>query len=180
MVRKGFVKRTLDNSMQKTKVRALVSLLGFAGTTAQSSAFAVASDTARGSYGSSNVKPFSKIQVLHLDLALYQDGTSVSVDGFIDWFIIKLVGGQSISGFPAVDPPLNAIPYIFRQGRAAIPQLTPNGLPSIYHISGDLKIPPRFQTMAPGDQLLISFIATPAGAGLSYSVNGTISYMFKV
>lgn len=164
---------------QKTKVRAIISLLSFAGSTTQSSAFAVSTDSARVNYFDTSVKPFSHIDVLHLDLAIYQSGSSVAADGFVDWEVWKDPATSVNTPDPA-GTGLTGVPYIFKTGRAAIPMLSPTGLPSMYHLSGDIKIPPRFRVMNPGDQLLLTVRATPAAAGVSYSVNGVITYMFKV
>lgn len=165
--------------MQKTKVRALISLLGFAGNSLQQSNFAVSSDTPRANYYDTTVKPFSKIQMIELDLIVYQNGSSISTDGFVDWVIFKNPGGN----VAAMDPTATTIamvPYIFRVGRSGVPMQSALGAPFAYHIRGKLMIPPRFQVMAPGDVMTIQFKGTPAGAGISYSVNGQITYMFKV
>lgn len=183
--RRGFTaakaRHIVSKGSQKTKVRCIVSLLGFAGNTLMSSNIAQASDTARANYFDILVKPFSKIDLLHFDIAMYQDGASVSPDGFIDWALWKSPAGAVGSGTMTPDGSgIANVPYIFKTGRAAVPMLSATGMPTIYHLSGDIKIPPRFRIMAPGDFLILSVKASPAGAGLSYSVNGTVTYMFKV
>lgn len=174
----AIAKRAVEQRSQKTKVRAIISLLGFAPNTLVQATVANASDTTRLNYNDTNVKPFSKIQVLHFDIALYQDGASANIDGFIDWFIYKAPGGTPvpIAGSTA----LQSVPFIFRTGRAAVPMLSSNSAPTIYHLSGDIKIPPRFQTMNLNDTITMAFIANPVGAGTSYSVNGVVTYMFKI
>lgn len=166
---------------QKTKVKAIISLLSFAGNSFQQAIIAQSSDTARANYFDVLVKPFAKIQVLHLDLMIYQSGANVAADGFVDWCLIKNPGGSIGMNISSVNgTSLVFVPYTFRQGRAAVPMLTSTGMPTIYHLVGDIKIPPRFQTMNPGDIIQLNFAAIPAAAGVSYSVNGTVSYMFKV
>lgn len=175
-----FARHVASIGAQKTKVRAIVSLLSFAAGANQSVSFAVSSDTARANYFDTSVKPFSRIDMLHLDLAVYQSGASVNSDGFVDWMIWKVIGGSpGIAGATPDGTGLTYVPVTFRTSRAAVPQLTSSGMPSIYHIVGDLKIPPRFRVMAPSDQLVITFKGG-GGAGPTYSVNGTITYMFKV
>lgn len=178
-MRRGFIKKQIDRNSQKTKCRAVVAFLGVATGTGAVSAFATATNTNRTSYNDTAVISGSKIQILHLDLAVYQDGAAVASDGFVDWFIWKSPGGQSITGLPSASPPLGSVPFIFQTGRAAIPAFSATGLPCIYHISGTLKVPPRFQTMAIGDILNIGFFGT-TGAGATWSVSGTITYMYKV
>lgn len=161
----------------KTKVRAITSLLGFAGNSLQFSDIAVASDTARSNYFDVLVKPFSQIQVLHFDIAIYQSGSAVAVDGFVDWALVKNPGGSLTYTNPGGSG-LTMVPYTFKTGRAAVPMLSATGLPTIYHLSGDIKIPPRFQIMTPGDKITIMFQGL-AGTNVAYSVNGTVTYMFK-
>lgn len=164
--------------MQKTKVRALISLLGFAGNTLQQVDFASASDTTRANYYDTQVKPFSKIQMIELDIIIYQSGANIAVDGFVDWVIFKNPG----SNISAMDPTATTIamvPYIFRVGRSGVPMATATGAPFAYHLKGKLLIPPRFQVMSPGDKLSVIFKGLP-GTGVTYSVNGQITYMFKV
>lgn len=177
----AFARKVVDKGSQKTKVKVLVSLLGFAGNSYQEATLAVSSDTARANYFDNLVKPFSRIQILHFDLAIYQQGSSLSADGFVDWALFKSpASGFSSGAGTANGSGLASVPFIFRTSRAAVPMLSGTGMPTIYHISGDIKVPPRFQIMAPNDQIKIGFIATPAGAGISYSVSGSVTYMFKV
>lgn len=170
-------RRIVDKASNKTKVRAIVSLLSFAGNSIQTSTLVNAVDTSRANYYDVVVKPFSKIQVLHFDIALYQSGSAALPDGYLDWALIKNPGGSLTVTNPSGNG-LTNVPFTFRTGRAAIPMLTPSGLPTIYHLSGDIKIPPRFQTFGPGDTLVLAFIGV-AGTGVTYSVNGVVTYMFK-
>lgn len=165
--------------MQKTKVRAIVSSLGTAGNVTTYVAIAAAVDNTRANYYDTYVKPFATIDSMEWDISMYQDGTSVSVDGFIDWAIYKVVGGNPATIDPAGSG-LASAPFIFKTGRAAVPQLTAIGTPSIFHLSGRMTLPPRFRIFAPGDSMYFVFKGSPAGAGVSYSVNGIIHYMFKV
>lgn len=174
-------RHVMAKASQKTKVKAIISSLSFAGNVRQDMTIATSSDVARANYFDNTVKPFSHIDVLHFDLAIYQTGATVSVDGFVDWAVWKQSGGvPAAANGVCSGAGLQYQPFIFKQGRAAVPLLTSNGMPSMYHLSGDIKIPPRLRLMQPGDNLFISFLATPAGAGISYSVNGVISYMFKI
>lgn len=168
----------VDKASQKTKVRILASLLGFSGGSNQTLVISNAVDSARTTYGDASVKPFSRIQILHFDIAIYQSGASVLADGFVDWFLYKQPAANAVTGISA-DPALSAIPFIFKTGRAAVPMLSSTGLPTIYHLSGDIKIPPRFQIQAPNDQIFMAFRGL-SGTGVTYSVNGTITYMFKI
>lgn len=171
----------VSKASQKTKVKAICSFLSFAGAARQDFVIATASDAARANYFDNLVKPFSKIDVLHFDIAIYQSGASVAADGYVDWAVWKQQGGAPAPGNNAcLGGGLNFVPFTFKQSRAAVPMLSSIGTPTIYHLSGDIKIPPRLRLMQPGDNLYVSFYATPAGAGVSYSVNGVISYMFKV
>lgn len=171
-------RRISDKASQKTKVRAVISALGFAGNATQDVIFAQASDTQRTAYGDINVKPFSKIQVIHIDVAIYQDGAAVSTDGYVDWYIFKAPGGISVS-IGAASVPLSSVPFIFKNGRAVVPMESASGLPSMYHLHGDIRIPPRFQVMNPADQFYIAFVGF-AGTGVTYSASGVINYMFKI
>lgn len=171
-------RRIVDKASNKTKVRAIISLLSFAGNSQQAGQIIASVDTTRANYYDVYVKPFSKVQVLHFDIAIYQSGTSVSPDGFVDWALVKSPGGSLTFTNPN-GVGLTNVPYTFRTGRAAVPMLSSSGIPNVYHLSGDIKVPPRFQTFGPGDTLYLICMATPASAGVSYSVNGTVTYMFK-
>lgn len=166
-----------NKGSQKTKVRAVVSQLDWSGALATVT-ISQAVDTARANYYDIYVKPFARIQVLHLDIAIYQSGASVSPDGFVDWAIIKNPGG-SITPTNPNGTGLTMVPYTFKTSRAAVPMLSATGLPCVYHLSGDIKIPPRFQIQTPGDTIQLVFTGL-TGAGVTYSVNGTVTYMFKV
>lgn len=155
-----------------------MSNLGFAGGAIQHIDIATASDTTRANYYDITVKPFAKIDVLHVDVAIYQQGSSVSVDGYVDWAFVKNVGGSLTLTRPD-GTGLTNVAYTFKTGRAAVPMMTAAGLPTIYHLSGDIKIPPRFRTMAPGDSLTLVVYGL-SGTSVAYSVNGVITYMFKV
>lgn len=173
------IKRAIARNMQKTKVSIIVSNLGVAAGTRTDNTIAVASDTTRANYFDNFVKPFSKIQMLNVDLQMYQQGAAVNVDGYIEFSFWKSPGGAVPVGNPSVSGTgLNYVPYTFRIGIAAVPMLTSAGSPSIYHLSGQLKLPRRLQTFAPGDILYFSWY--PVGAGATFSVNGRINYMFKV
>lgn len=173
-----FARHVQSKASQKTKVRALVSLLGFAGGAVQTVTIASADDTQRANYFDTDVKPFSHIDQIELDIALYQNGASVSLDGFVDWCIWKDMGHNVASMDPTATT-IAMVPFIFRIGRAQVPMLSSAGLPNIYHLRGALKLPPRFRLMNPGDRINLTFKGL-AGAGLSYSANGQITYMFKV
>lgn len=166
--------------MQKTKVRAIVSLLDFAGASLQRLDFAVASDTARVNYFDTQVKPFSRIETIEFDIAMYSL-SPLATDAFIDFAVWKDVGGNTSPIDPTATP-ISMVPYIFRIHRAALPLVSATqvsiAVPAIYHLQGRLKIPPRFQVMAPGDKLSMTFKGF-SGA-FTYSVNGQITYMFKV
>lgn len=171
-------RRMVAKASQKTKVRAIISQLGFAGNALTGITIATASDTSRANYFDVAVKPFSHIDVIHLDIAIYQSGASIAVDGFVDWAVLKNPAGSLTITNPN-GTGLTNVPYTFKTGRAAVPMLTATGIPTIYHLSGDIKIPPRFRVMTPGDSLVIYFNGL-AGTGVTYSVNGVITYMFKV
>lgn len=172
------IKRAITQSMQKTKVSIPVSGLSFAGGTRQDFIIAQGVDTARANYYEPFVKPFSRISMLHVDLQMYQTGASVNVDGYLYFSLWKSPGGAVPVGNPSVSAAgLQYVPYTFRIGIASVPMLTSTGIPSIYHLNGYLKIPKRLQVMAPGDVIYFSCLGLAAG---TYSVNGRVSYMFKV
>lgn len=174
------LRRALSKASQKTKVRAIISQLAVARNTLNEIVIAQSSDVARANYFDVTVKPFSHIDQIEVDLALYQDGATVTdPDGFIDWQIYKRSGGV-----PAVASPdgtgLTTVGFTIRTGRAALPQWTNVTASLIYHLQGVIKIPPRHRIFAPGDFLIFAYKTVSGIANVTFSVNGVATYMFKV
>lgn len=172
------VKRIVDKKSQKTKVRAIVSLLGFAGGATQASQLAIATGSARSNMSDVSVPAFCRIQVMHFDLIVYQSGSAVAADGFVDWNLSKSPGGTANYPSPLA-PTVGDAGYIFLNGRAGVPMMSALGAPFAFHIVGTVRIPPRFQLMSPNDLIQLQFRGL-AGTNVTYSVNGVVNYMYKI